>query len=78
MQGSEAVLCCAELCWSVGNSISGGRASLNKLPALQYIPALESRNKETPEKQGRLEQAACQDGSVQTTPDHATARERKQ
>jgi hypothetical protein len=50
-----AVLCCAVLCCSVGNSISGGRGSLNKLPALQYIPALDSNNKETPEKQGRLE-----------------------
>jgi hypothetical protein len=51
VQGSEAVLCCAVLCCSVlccsvGNSISGGRGSLNKLPALQYIPALDSNNKE--------------------------------
>ena len=78
MQGSEAVLCCAVLCWSVGNSISGGRASLNKLPALQYIPALESSNKETPEKQGRLERAACQDGSVQTSPDRSCDSEGKE
>jgi hypothetical protein len=81
MQGSEAVLCCAVLCCAVlvcGELDQWWEGLVNKLPALQYIPALDSSNKETPEKQGRLERAARQDGSVQTSPDRSCDSEGKE